>query len=77
MTVIDPEQFISKDKLVIYTKTFVKLYNQSNYKQVYEIHKIIKLVKMRISTMENLYNLEAHWIIEISLVLYIAYIVPR
>ena len=38
---------------------------------------MIELKKMRASTVENLRNFVAHWIIEISLVLHNAYMVPR
>lgn len=77
MTITDPEQFIPKDKLVIYTLVFVEFHNWKNYKQVHEIHRIIKLKKLRILSAENLYNLDTHQIIKISSVIYSAHIISR
>ena len=45
--------------------------------KVYEIHRMIELKKMHVLITENLHYLGAHQIIEISLVLYNAYLVPR
>ena len=77
MIVANPEQFTSKYKLVTYTGTFVELYNWRNRGQVHEIHVMIKLEKMRALTVENLRNLSAHRIIEISSVLRRAHVIPR
>ena len=77
MTIVDLEQFTPKDKPVIYTRVFVDLYNWKNSGQVYEIHGMIELEKMRALTVENLRNLDAHWIIEISSVLYSTHLVPK
>ncbi len=77
VTVADPEQFTPKSKPVIYTGTFVKLYNCRNRGQVNEIHGMIELEKMRTSIAENPRNFDAHRIIEISSFLHIAHVVPR
>lgn len=45
--------------------------------QVYEIYGMIELEKIHTSTIENSYNLNAHCIIKILLVLRSAYLVPR
>ena len=77
MTVTDPKQLTPKAKPVTYTRAFVELYNWSNSWQIHEIHRIIKLEKMHASTAENLCNLGAYWIIEISSVLHSAHVIPR
>ena len=60
MTVADPEQFTSKGKPITYTGAFTKLYNLKNYKQVYEIYKMIELEKRCISIAKNPCNLGIH-----------------
>ena len=77
VTVADPERFTPKGKPVTYTGAFVELYNWRNGGQVHEIHGMIELEKMRASTAENPRNLGAYRIIEISLVLHSAHVVPR
>ena len=77
VTVADPERFTPKSKSVTYTGAFVELYNWRNSGQVYEIYGIIELEKMRALTMENSRNLGAHWIIEISLILCSAHLIPK
>ncbi len=77
VTVADPERFTLKGKPVIYTGAFVEVYNWRNRGQVHEIHGIIELEKMRTLITENPRNLGAHRIIEISLVLRSAHVVPR
>ena len=69
MTIADLEQFILKSKPVIYTRAFVQLYNWKNHEQVHEIYTMIELKKMYALTVKNHYNLSAHWIIEMLLVL--------
>ena len=71
------ECFILKDKPVIYTKAFVELYNQKNRGQVYKVHEMIELEKMRASTTANFRNLNAHQMIEISSILRRAHMVSR
>ena len=71
----DAECFIPKDKPVSYIGVFIKLYKWKNHAQVYEIHRMVKLKKMRTLTMENPRNLDVHQIIEISLILHSAYAV--
>lgn len=71
------KQFTLKSKPVIYTGTFVELYNRMNHGQVHKIYGIIGLERMCASTIENHRNLSTHHMIEISLVLYSAYIVPK
>ena len=77
VTIADLERFTPKDKPVIYTGAFVELYNQRNGGQIYEIHGMIEFEKMRASTVENPCNLNAHQIIEISLVLCNVHVVSR
>ena len=77
MSVADPERFTPKGKPITYTGVFVELYNWKNSGQVHEIHGMIKLEKMRASTAENLCNLGAYRIIEISSVLRSAHVVSR
>ena len=73
----DPKWFILKSKPVIYIEAFVEFYNLGNRGQVHEIQKMIKLEKMHVLTVENLRNLDAHQIIEISSVLRNIYMIPR
>ncbi len=73
----DPKWFTLKGKPVIYTGTFVELYNWRNCGQVYEIHGMIELEKMRASIAKNLRNLGAHRINEISSVLFSTHVVSR
>ncbi len=75
VTVADPKRFTLKNKPVTYTRAFVELYNWRNHGQVYEIHGIIELEKMCASIAKNHRNLIAHQIIEISSILYSAYVV--
>ena len=77
MTMANPERFTSKSKLVTYTSVFVELYNWKNGEQIYKIYGIIEFKKMRALTTENFYNLDAHWIIEILLILCNTHVVPR
>ena len=60
MTIADLEWFIPKGKPVTYTGVFFKLYNWRNGRLVHEIHGIIELEKMHISTAENSCNLNTH-----------------
>lgn len=39
MTIANPKLFTLKNKLIIYIKVFVELYNRKNYEQVYETMK--------------------------------------
>ncbi len=55
----------------------MELYNWRKCGQIHEIDKMIELEKMRVSITKNSCNLNAHQINEISLVLYIAYWVPK
>ena len=59
------ERFTLKSKPIIYTGAFVMSYNWKNCGQVYEIHKMIKLEKMRALIAKNPHNLNAQRIIEI------------
>ncbi len=77
VTVADPERFTLKGKPITYTGALVELYKLRNRGQVYEIYGMIELEKMRASIAKNPRNLGAYWIIEISLVLHNAHIVPR
>ncbi len=74
---MDPERLTDKGKLITYIGAFVKLYNWRNRRQVYEIHRMVELEKMRTSTAKYLHNLGAHCIIEISSILYSAHVVPK
>ena len=73
----DPKRFILKDKLVTYIGAFVELYIWKNGRQVYDIHRMIEVKKMRALTIKNSGNLNAHQIIEISLVLHITHMFPK
>ena len=75
ITLADPEQFTPKSKPVIYTEALIELYNWKNRGQVYEIHGIVELEKMRILIAKNPRNLGAHRIIEISLVLHNTHVI--
>ncbi len=77
ITIADPEQFTLKGKPVTQTGAFVELYNCKNRKQVHEIHGMIEFKKMRVLTVENSRNLGAYRMIEISLLLHNAHMVPR
>lgn len=77
MIVADLEQLISKSKLGINAESFVELYNQRNYGQVYEIYVMIEFGKIYALTAKNPHNLSINQINEISLVLYNAQIVFR
>lgn len=75
--IADPEQFISKDKLVTYTKALVEFFNGRNRRQVHEIYEINELEKIRALIVDNLYNFGTYQIIDIFSVLYSAYMVLR
>ena len=75
--VADLEWFTPKSKPVIYIGALVELYNWRNYRQIYKIYKMIELEKMHALITENPCNLGAYLIIEISLVLRSAHMVPR
>ena len=77
VTVADPERFTAKNKPITYTGAFMELYKWRNRGQVHEIHGIVELDKWHASTAENPRNLGAHRIIEVSLVLRSAHVVPR
>lgn len=77
VSMADLKRFTLKGKPVTYTGAFVELYNWRNRGQVHEIHGMIELEKMRALTAENPRNLGTHRIIEISLVLRTAHVVPR
>ncbi len=55
----------------------MKLYKWRNRRQVHQIHGMFELDKWYTSIAENPRNLSAHCIIEISLVLHSAHVVPR
>lgn len=74
---IDLKQFILKSKLVIYTKIFVELYNESNNKQVDKILKMIEFEMICVLTIKNGCNYGAYQIIEISLILYSIYMILK
>ena len=77
VTVADPERFTAKGKPITYTGAFVELYKWRNRGQVYEIHGMVKLDKWHASTAETPRNLGFCCIIEVSLVICSAHIVPR
>ncbi len=77
ITMVVLKRFTLKTKPVIYTGTFVELYNKKNRRQVYEIYGIIELEKIRILIAKSLHNLDAYQIIEITSVLRSTYMVPR
>lgn len=57
---VNSELFTYKNKLDIDIRAFVQLYNQSNYKQVYEIYMIIEFKKIHILIIYNFHNLSVH-----------------
>lgn len=75
--VADLKWFILKNKPVIYTRTFIELYNWKTRMQVYKIYEMIEFEKMHTLTAENLCNLSAYWIIQISLILSSVHIIFR
>lgn len=75
MIVADPEWFTAKDKLIIYTKAFVKLYKQRNCGQVQEIYRMVELKKKYAPMIKNPYNFNTHYIIEVFSVFCNAHIV--
>ena len=77
VTVADPERFTAKGKPITYTGAFVEFYKWRNRGQVHEIYGMVELDKWHASTAENPRNLGAHCIIEVSLVLRSAHVVPR
>lgn len=77
ITIIDQDGFTQKDKFMTYTKIFVRFYIGRNCGRVYEIYRMIELEKIYILTTKNVYNFDAHQIIEISTVFYNVYIVSR
>lgn len=52
--------FICKNKLVIYSGAFVKLYKLKIWEKVCKIYKIIKLGKKYISIKKNPYNYDIY-----------------
>ena len=76
VTVVDPKRFTLKNKPVTYTKALIEFYNLRNRGQGHKIHGMIELEKMRVSTAKNPRNLGAQLMIEISLVLCCAHVVP-
>lgn len=69
ITMANSKRFTPKNKLVIYTVTFVELDNQRNCGQIYEIYGIIELKKIRILTKDNSPNLGVHQIFELLLII--------
>lgn len=65
MAIINLEWFTLKDRLFIYIRILVELYNQKNQKSVNEIYEIIELEKMYTTITKNLCNHGAHQIIKI------------
>ena len=77
VNVADSKRFIPKSKPVTYTVALVELCNRKNRWQVHKIHGMVELEKMPASIAKNPHNLGAHRIIEISLVLRSAHVVPK
>ena len=75
--VADLKCFILKDKLVIYTKTFIEPYNWKNHKQIYEIYMIIKFKKLNTLITKNPHNFGIHSMIKILLVIYNNHIISK
>lgn len=67
----------SRKKLIIYTRAFIQIYNQCNYKLVYKIYEIVKLEKYLISRTEIFLNLGTYQFYKIFLILQIFYILLR
>lgn len=66
MIAANPELFTVKKKSITYTGVFVKLYNQRNYGQVYNINRMVEFEKQYNSIVKNLQNLGFYYIVEIS-----------
>ena len=77
VTIADPKRFTLKNKLVTYTRAFVKLYNLRNLGQVHKIHGIVEIEKIDTLIAENSCNLGTYRIIKIFSVLHSAHIIPR
>lgn len=60
MTIADPKQFTIKNKIMIYIRVFVKLYNYKNRKKVYEFYKIVLFEKLYNLTTKNFYYFSAY-----------------
>lgn len=75
--VANPKWLDPKKKPVIYTRAFVEIYNKHNCRLVYKTHGMVELKKYPISKTKNFLNLGAYRFYKISLILRIAYIVPR
>lgn len=71
----DSEWFILKRKPIIYIRAFIELYNKKNSGPLYEIQKMVRFKKIYALTTKNSYNLGNYWMVEISHILHIAYIV--
>lgn len=77
MIIADPEQFIAKAKVIIYISTFIELYKQKNYKQVYEIYRIVEFESWHKSIAQNPCILNTYYIIETLLILCSVYVIPK
>ena len=61
---MDPQQLDQKQKLVMYTKAFIEIYNWQNGGLVHEIHGMVKHEKYLISRKKNLLNLRSQQILQ-------------
>lgn len=75
--VVNLQRLNQKRKPVIYTETFVEIYNWHSKELVYKTYEIVKLEKYLISRPENSLNLDDQQFYKISQVLQNAYIVTR
>ncbi len=66
VTIADPQQSNQKRKLMMYTRTFVEIYNWHSKGLVYKTYRMIKLEKYPISRTENLLNLGGQQFYKIS-----------
>lgn len=59
-SIADFQEFMGKNKPVVYTGVFVEIYYQQNHGLVYETHKMIEVEKYPISKIENSWNFNAY-----------------
>ena len=77
MIIADLKSFTNKNKLIIFIRAFIKLYNLKNRRQVHKFYRIVEFEKMYILMAKHLCNLAAYYIVKISLILRTAYIISK
>ena len=77
VTVADPQRLDRKEKPMMYTGGFVKIYNWRSRELVYKTHQIVELEKYLISKAEKPLNLGGQQFYKISEVLQSAHVMLR